>query len=121
MTILVAAIQYLLTQSKSESVIDKEELKELLHAIHRIKYRLNPDDEEGLIEHIDELASIVNSEDISKRHAAQLEDLILSINETGHAILKKEWERVKTGEPWFYWSKWGFLGLFFILTLLVIL
>lgn len=109
---LVANSQLLSTKEESTNTA---ELKELLHVIQRIKYRLNPDDTEGLINYIDELTSLtVNSKGICK---AQIEPLIKNINETGHNILKSEWERVKKGEPWFYWSKWGFLGVAITLSL----
>lgn len=113
--ILISGAQLIITQkNKSNEAVeavetDETHKKELMHATQRIKYRLNPYDAEGLIDYIDELISlIISGENINR---AQLESLIKSIDDTGHTILKSEWERVKKGEPWFYWSKWGFLGL----------
>lgn len=103
--ILVANSQLLSTKEEGTNTA---ELKELLHITQRIKYRLNPDDTEGLIDYIDELTSlIVNSKGICK---PQIEPLIENINETSHTILKTEWERVKKVNLGFIGLNGAFLG-----------
>lgn len=117
LSLLVATVEVFIrayknsTNRVSNYRIDNDKQEILSHTIQRIKYRLNPDDAEGLIEVVDELSSELMSGHISHDSIANLEYLLEQANEIGHVILKTEWERVKKGELWFYWSKWGFLFL----------
>lgn len=111
---LVAITQIVLIKSEENKIFCKlssDELENMLLVMQRIKYRLNPDDHEGLIEVVDEVFDLITSKNIYDQSVVNLQYLIEKANEIGHVILKEEWERVKKGEPWFYWSKWAFVCL----------
>ena len=79
--------------------------------IHRINLRLNPKDSEGIIEELEKLNKILtNPSEMLKDNA--LENATKNFNDKIHQVLKSEWERVKEGEPWFRFTKWGIVILF---------
>lgn len=78
--------------------------------IHRINLRLNPKDSEGIIEELDNLSDILISPyEMMKDNA--LENATKSFSNKVHVVLKNEWERVKKGEPWFKFTKYGIIVL----------
>lgn len=81
----------------------------------QIKFRLNPNDEEGLIELINSILEILK--DPTRQNIVQLDDLLLQLDVAGHNVFKNEWERVKTGAPWFYRSKWAAIVIFVLIVL----
>ncbi|DAB34824.1 MAG TPA: hypothetical protein CFH82_03680 [Sulfurospirillum sp. UBA12182] len=81
--------------------------------IHKINLRLNPNDSEGLIKELNKLNKIlISPSEMIKDN--NLENATNQFTEKAHTILKNEWERVKKGEPWFRFTKWGIVVLFFI-------
>ncbi|HEY9016777.1 hypothetical protein [Thiomicrospira sp.] len=96
-----------------------EDAHTLLMLAERIKFRLNPNDDEGLIELLDELTAIITSPSKLKS-GDELEVITSKLSDAGHRVFKTEWERVKNGEPWFYWSKWAVIVFFGLVLVFVV-
>ncbi|MCT7541246.1 hypothetical protein [Aliarcobacter cryaerophilus] len=79
--------------------------------IHRINLRLNPKDCEDLIEELTKLSNILTSPSEMIEEQV-LENATKNFTEKAHQIIKNEWEKVKKGEPWFTFTKWGIIILF---------
>ena len=78
----------------------------------KIKLRLNPIEHQSLIHAIDRIDSYIleNMEDI------ELGDEVAKeiVSESGK-VLKYAWERVKSGEPTYYWTKWISFTVFIVM------
>ncbi len=85
-------------------ITNKDLSKQIIHTYQIIKLRLNPKDNDGLIQLLDELIEVVTKP--SKLNLnGEIESVFEAFEERAHEILKGEWERVKTGEAWFRWTK----------------
>ncbi len=93
----------------------KDEVKEA-HTLHRkILLRLNPDEHQNIRSIMDEVAAVLRK---TKPEEAEVNALLNRLVETVQKELKKEWKRVKTGEPVFRTTKW-FVFILLTATLLI--
>lgn len=84
---------------KSKNEI-KEIIPEILILINKIKLRLNKNDDEdkSLLEDLKNIENYINNTD----KIENIINLTKNIEDKSHTLLKKEWERVKKGEPNFF-------------------
>lgn len=94
----------------------KDEVKEA-HSLHRkILLRLNPSEHQNIRIIMDEVETVLRK---TKPEEAEVNTLMDKLVETIQKELKKEWKRVKAGEPFFRITKW--LVSFIVLTTTLIL
>lgn len=89
---------------------------EILMLVERVKFRLNPAKDSELLELLTELGEIISNPKNLKSDS--LESVSKRLSKISHSLFKTEWERVKKGEPWFYWSKWIVAGVFVFILLM---
>ncbi|MGL5164037.1 MAG: hypothetical protein ACRC8E_17475, partial [Plesiomonas shigelloides] len=70
--------------------------------ISRIKLSLNPDDDNEMLTALE----AVEDATTSPAKIKNLSDAVNNVENLSHKIFKTEWERVKSGEPFFKVSKW---------------
>ena len=74
---------------------------------HRIILRLNSEKDKELIDKFNEIEKMITSTKKMKDDNL-FEKLTNDLSDQSHILLKKEWERVKKGEPIFIFFKWIF-------------
>lgn len=77
--------------------------------ITRIELRVNPMEHQKLLEALHEQRKMGSEPNDEIRHEA-IERLVAE----SQAVLKTEWDRVKRGEPAFYWSKRGAIAILMV-------
>lgn len=88
----------------SEYLLTKEDdLRKAYSLSHRIYLRVNPKEHKKLLEKIEKISEIDWQEDSGHE---LLEKATYELIEESQAVLKKEWKRVKRGEPVFFFTKW---------------
>ena len=90
-------------------------INEIYVLLYRIELRLNPIKDKSLIDvlkHIEEMIQSPKKMD----HDSLFEDLTGQLKSQSHEMLKKEWTRVKDGEPIFRTTKY-ILGLVLLVSL----
>lgn len=93
----------------------KDEVKEA-HSLHRkILLRLNPSEHQNIRSIMDDVATVLRK---TKPEEAEINTLLNKLVETIQKELKKEWTRVKAGEPVFRITKW-FVCVFLTATLMM--
>lgn len=105
----LSAVEYQKAGNTSAGVGDPK--TKILLLSHRIQLHLNPDDSEGVISVLSEIQYLLSSNGINRSISTQLSELRDELNTNSHTLLKVEWERVKKGERWFRYSKWGLIIL----------
>lgn len=94
----------------------KGDIREAERLYHQILLRINPDEHKKISDILEEMREEFNKGDIpSPEEFHKLEQKLIKITQS---ILKKEWNRVKDGEPAFKIAK--YVSIIFILTVLVI-
>ena len=94
----------------------KDEVKEA-HSLHRkLLLRLNPNEHQNIRKIMDDIATALCK---NMPEEEEVSALLNKLVETTQMELKKEWTRVKTGEPVFRTTKWA--ALIFILVMSVYL
>jgi hypothetical protein len=94
---------------------DRAEFGKLEACVARIRLRLNPDEHQGLMKAVLELAkpSVLVAKGDTSEVSARSETVITE----SQRVLKAEWKRVKRGEPIFATTKW--LSLLLLLAALI--
>ncbi len=77
-------------------------LRDMDVTISRIRLSLNPDKDADLMTELENIESVTTS----PKTLSELAVVANKMEELSHKMFKTEWERVKTGEPFFRASKW---------------
>lgn len=81
--------------------------------INKIELRLNPEKDKDFIKKLHELSLIISTHDKMCDGDAYV-DFVSSLISDAHIIMKKEWSKVKKGEPFFNYIKLTFGILLFL-------
>ena len=97
-----------------------ENRRRLADRYYAIRLRLNPDepDHQAVSELLDEIYGIINTSEPVHRYFEAL-DKLETVSSSAQNILKKEWRRVKKGEPVYRVTWILFFGLFVVFLVLV--
>ena len=87
----------------------KEEMIEGEDAYHRILLRINPEEHVSFINALEDLRRVVEGNSVATREVMNVVERAL-IRES-QLLLKREWMRVKRGEPIFIAAKWVSMAL----------
>jgi hypothetical protein len=87
---------------------------ELNKASIRIKLRLNPTERESsqILQSMSEMEALFNNLAADPQSSIKISSIALALERDAPPLLKKEWERVKRGEPIYRLAKWMALSLF---------
>ncbi len=77
---------------------------------YRIRLRLNAVEHEKLISRLEAAIGLFSGK--GKLDSTYVESIVKAIAGESQFVLKKEWSRVKRGEPLFHWTKWVSLAIF---------
>jgi hypothetical protein len=80
-------------------------------ALNKIRLRLNPDGSKNTKSKKLVAEMLIMQTHINEGRHSEACDYTPTVRDACQAVLKEEWERVKTGEPTFYWSKRILVGL----------
>ncbi|KAB7892671.1 hypothetical protein [Poseidonibacter ostreae] len=84
---------------------------QIRYLYYKIKLRLNPNDSDGLIEILDKTILMITSKDEILKNV-NFENIVKELDDKSHELFKREWERVKKGEPWFMFAKLRIIAIF---------
>jgi hypothetical protein len=114
-------MKYLISKKAGTSFIQEnlDTADKIIHLLHKIELRLNPNDSDGLIELLKKVEDIITSPS-ELEFDGMFEDVTDEFKERSHELLKQEWERVKKGEQWFHLTKMGILIISSILVLFLV-
>lgn len=93
-----------------------ELLKELQESYSSIKMMINPVDDADFIEKLDELFKYVSGEKVNYE-VKELNNAEVELTIVTQQLLKREWNRVKTGERLYRFTKWATLIGLSVMTL----
>lgn len=100
-------------ESKEKFINDNNELlAKVLISINKIELRLNPRDDEELINHLTLISNFITIPNEDK--LGDLSTTMSTLKEKSHKLLKDEWERVKKGEKMYRFIKYIFGTVAFI-------
>lgn len=103
------------------SMLLSQHKESIVRQVTKIKLRLNPEEKDSEFKiALDKVEKLVSN----PIQVPRIKNVIAELEDSGHKLFKAEWERVKKGEPWFYWSKIATLSLFsigFLITILLVI
>jgi len=109
-------------EARKKFLTDNISLINEIHVLfYRIELRLNPNKDEKLIQVLKDIGSMIKSPN-KMNQDSMFNDLTEKLNLQSHDMLKKEWDRVKNGEPFFVAVKYllGIVTAVFILKYIAI-
>lgn len=74
----------------------------IIRSIYSIKLRLNPNDSDQILDSLTKLENIICAQGTKDN---DLDPVLSEFRINSHQLLKKEWDRVKRGEFWYFWTK----------------
>ncbi|WP_129128098.1 SH3 domain-containing protein [Geomonas oryzae] len=95
-----------------------EDISTVSTLYHRILLRLNPDDDKEVIASVTALHDMLSSIEENMLDQDKLDKESTKLVNLSNGLLKKEWKRVKRGEPAFFYTKCFFFGTILLLPLL---